>query len=88
MQGLSREVVNRIQALRKSSDLQLTDRIEVECRVSGALADAIARHDPLIRRETLAVRLDVTEQPGGTFVETYDVGEDQLVLAITVASRK
>jgi len=86
MKGFSREVVNRIQSLRKSSDLQLTDRIRVEYNARGDLNNAIELHESLICRETLAVQLDLAEQPSGSFVETFEVGEGQLILAITVVS--
>jgi isoleucyl-tRNA synthetase len=86
MHGLSREVVNRIQALRKSSDLQLTDRIRVEYNADGDLKEAVELQHSLIRRETLAVQLEFVEQPGGSFVEPFEVGEYHLIVAITVVS--
>jgi isoleucyl-tRNA synthetase len=55
--GLARETVNRIQNLRKSSQLELTDRIHVAYQATPALAAAIAAHREWIAAETLALSL-------------------------------
>lgn len=85
-QGYAREVVNRIQNMRKARDFELTDRIRVEYRASGALGDAIAEHGEFIRRETLAVDLDPADDPAGDSVEHFEIGEARLVLGIALAA--
>ena len=81
--GYAREAVNRTQSLRKSADLELTDRIVVEYRASPALAAAIEANADFIRSETLAVTLTATAEPAGDHVEPFSVGEETLVLAIS-----
>jgi len=83
-QGLAREVVNRIQMMRKSADLELTDRIRIEYRADGELKDAIQTHTKLICQETLALELNYSERPQGGFVESFDIGGHELTVAITV----
>ncbi|MFN7965489.1 MAG: class I tRNA ligase family protein [Acidobacteriota bacterium] len=60
-EGLARELINRIQSLRKELDLDYTDRIAVACEAApehaATLAALIARHGDLIAGETLAVEL-------------------------------
>ena len=58
MLGLSREVVSRIQALRKESGLEITDRIALVVRGSEKLLDAVKRNDAYIKAETLATVLE------------------------------
>ena len=53
----SRELVNRIQKLRKDSGLQVTDRIKLQIAASGGLVAAIDRHKPYILKETLGIEL-------------------------------
>ncbi len=53
-EGLAREVVNRIQNLRKELALALDDRILVRIQAEGELARAIVLHWDLIRGEVLA----------------------------------
>lgn len=54
-EGLARELVTRIQNVRKDSGLELDDRIEVTVTCDGALAEALQEHWPLISGEVLAV---------------------------------
>lgn len=85
-QGYAREVVNRIQNMRKARDFELTDRIRVEFRASDALLAAIEAHAGLIRRETLAVELEASDEPGGEPVEQFEIGGEQLLVSIALAA--
>ena len=82
-QGLAREVVNRIQSLRKKLDLNLIDRISVSYDSDGPLGGAISAHDAFIRRETLATRIELTKSPSGDIVETFTIHDSQLTLGLT-----
>ncbi|MHC4450819.1 MAG: isoleucine--tRNA ligase [Planctomycetota bacterium] len=54
MEGLAREVVNRLQGARKKLDLAYEARIEVSYAADGELAAAIEAHRDAIASETLA----------------------------------
>ena len=54
-EGLARELVTRIQNLRKERGLELDDRIEVSVGCDGELAAALEEHWELIAGEVLAV---------------------------------
>ncbi len=56
LEGLAREVVNRIQGLRKERDLALDDRIALGLEAEGDLARALDTHWDLIAGEVLATR--------------------------------
>jgi isoleucyl-tRNA synthetase len=60
-EGWAREVVHRIQAARKSADLDYADRIRVHYRADDELASAIAAHHDWIAHETLAIELTSSE---------------------------
>jgi isoleucyl-tRNA synthetase len=55
--GLSRELVSRIQALRKESGLEITDRIALSLRCSPKLLAAVKSSAEYITSETLATAL-------------------------------
>jgi isoleucyl-tRNA synthetase len=57
MLGLSRELVSRIQALRKESGYEITDRISLSIQGSEKLLDAVKKNDAYIKAETLATSL-------------------------------
>jgi isoleucyl-tRNA synthetase len=58
-EGVAREVVNRVQKLRKDTGLEVSDRIRLGVFGDDAdLADAMAACGELVRSETLAVELE------------------------------
>ena len=59
MLGLARELVSRIQALRKDTGLEITDRIALKIAGSEKLMHAVETHSDYIMQETLAMTLDI-----------------------------
>jgi isoleucyl-tRNA synthetase len=87
LEGLAREIVNRVQNLRKTADLDVSQRIVVTLRCGGALAEAASRPElaELIRGETLATDLRIV--PPGMSLPAEHVLEDSVddePLAVTL----
>ena len=70
-QGLAREMVNRIQNLRKQAGLHLTDRIHVEYCGTGTLDQVLRSHSEWICRETLARSLCASDSPAGEHMADF-----------------
>ncbi len=62
-EGLARELVNRIQNLRKDTSLEVTDRIHLALQASPALLSAAEIHRSFIQSETLSVSFDLLPLP-------------------------
>lgn len=60
-EGWARELVSRIQGLRKEQDLQVTDRIAVYYRLPTEADQAMSEFSDYVARETLAVELRESE---------------------------
>jgi isoleucyl-tRNA synthetase len=74
LEGLAREVVSRIQKLRRAADLDVTDRINVSWRSDDTnLTSAIERHRDEIAAEVLAVGITCTPDDDLTQVEIGDI---------------
>jgi isoleucyl-tRNA synthetase len=58
LEGLARELVNRVQRLRKDSGLEVQDRIALRVRSAGRVARAVEEHRDFIMGETLALTLE------------------------------
>ncbi len=72
-EGVARELVNRIQKIRKESGLALTDRIEVRLGGAENLAGSISEYKSYICAEILADSLTLDSDPaGGAEVEVND----------------
>jgi isoleucyl-tRNA synthetase len=61
VEGTARELVNRIQRLRKDSGLEVSDRIRVGVTASEEVRAAVESHRSFVMGETLAVELELTE---------------------------
>lgn len=60
-EGLARELVNRIQNLRKQSDFDVTDRISVQIEPQPDIAAAIQHFNDYICAETLATQITLAQ---------------------------
>jgi len=85
-EGFAREVVNRVQSMRKQANLNVTDRIVVRYRASERLGGAVGKYGDWIRNETLALRLEPAINPGGELVESYRIDDEELTVGIERAT--
>ncbi|MEN0003323.1 MAG: isoleucine--tRNA ligase [Bacteroidota bacterium] len=60
-EGMARELVNRIQNLRKDKDFNITDRITVQLQKDEVIEPAIAQFGDYIKGETLCIALELVE---------------------------
>lgn len=60
-EGIARELVNRIQNLRKDSGLEVTDRIALKVQKAEGLEDAISQNKSYITTETLTETLELAD---------------------------
>ena len=85
-EGLARELVNRVQKLRKDSGLQISDRIKLGFVADAELAAAIADHKDYIAGETLANDIEV--KPNGDLgmpiSEQYDIEGTPCAIGLAV----
>jgi len=88
LEGLSREVMRKIQQARKNADLKLDARIELSLFVEGKLLEAVKTHEETLVEETLTVSLTYAasaEAVKGTHTEVVtDVEEGKIGIGITV----
>ena len=73
-EGIARELVNRIQNLRKDSGFEVTDKIKVQLKRSGILEQAVRNNEAYIKSETLTESLGFEEEiQNGTAIEFDDI---------------
>ncbi|GAA3775462.1 isoleucine--tRNA ligase [Corallibacter vietnamensis] len=61
-EGIARELVNRIQNLRKDSGFEVTDRIDVKLQKEDSIVKAVSDNMDYIKTETLAEELEIIDQ--------------------------
>ena len=88
LEGLARDLVRKIQELRKQSGFAVEDRIRLFYEGDGILAEALERWRDYIATETLAVAVARGAAPDGASSETLQIeGHDLKVGVVRVAAR-
>lgn len=61
-EGIARELVNRIQNLRKESGFEVTDKIDIKILKDGLVENAVSNNEAYIKTETLTAELNFEEK--------------------------
>ncbi|MBN1758931.1 MAG: isoleucine--tRNA ligase [Chitinispirillaceae bacterium] len=80
-EGMAREFVNRIQNMRKTAGLEVSDRITIVATAPGSCAAALEEHREYICAETLAKSLCLDDTDTAE-KETVDVDGNEVAVAI------
>ena len=83
-EGLAREVIRRVNDLRKAAGLSISDRISLSYTASLKLADAIAANADYIQGETLTTELSVNSANAATDGHSASDEFDGETLTITI----
>jgi isoleucyl-tRNA synthetase len=71
-EGIARELVNRIQNIRKESGYEVTDKIDIKIQKDGFVENAVASNLKYIKAETLTAELDFEDILENGTVITFD----------------
>ncbi|MBE6205915.1 MAG: isoleucine--tRNA ligase [Rikenellaceae bacterium] len=82
-EGVARELINRIQNIRKESGFEVTDKIRVEIEAKDIVAGAIEHFAEYIASQTLAEEVIASAAPEGAIVVDSEVDEVALKIAVT-----
>ncbi len=84
-EGLAREFVRRVQDLRKTADLQISDRIRLYYQATPGLTEAVADFKDYIMAETLTVDLVASAPPDSAAASQAEFDGEQLTVGVEVA---
>ena len=86
LEGLSREVMRKIQQARKNADLKLDSKIHLSLHCEGKLLEAVRAHESTLKLETLSETVTFCTSPRdvtGTHQETAtDIEEGQITIGM------
>ncbi len=84
-EGIAREIVNRVQNIRKQSGFEVTDRISLIFSSSEATDEALREHADYISRQVLANSLDIaTVDPAAEGVSQLDIDDVNIYVKISL----
>jgi len=81
-EGLAREIVHRIQNLRKDAGFEIADRIKTYYAASAPLSAVMAAYAPYVQQETLSVALSSDAPEHGVHSETANIDGHEITLSV------
>lgn len=82
-EGMARELINRIQNIRKSSDFEITDKVRVELTSVPAVDDALASFGDYIAAQVLADSIVTVDTLEGDDVVRLDIDGTEVMARVT-----
>ena len=81
-EGYAREVISKLQTMRKEAGFEVTDRIRVTWAGDGELSAALEAFRDMISRTTLALSLERGEAEEGAVSREWDINGKKAVLSV------
>ena len=79
-EGFVREIISKIQTMRKEADFEVTDHIRVTYKGSEKAAKVFAEYKDQIGSEVLAVNIEENEPKG--YVKDWKINGEQVTLGV------
>ena len=79
-EGFVREVISKIQTMRKDSDFEVMDHIKVSCEGNDKIAKIITDNESTIKDETLADEVDTNFADGNT--KEWNINGEKVTLGV------
>lgn len=82
-EGMARELINRIQNIRKSSDFEITDKVNVEIEAKESVKAALDQFGDYIAAQVLADNIVAVASPEGENVSELDIDGEKILAKVT-----
>lgn len=82
-EGMARELINRIQNIRKSSDFEITDRVDVKLTGPDSVKDALDSFGSYIAGQVLAESIELVEELEGEDIVELDIDGEKVLASVT-----
>jgi len=83
-EGFTREIVRRIQSMRKELDLDVEQQITTKISISKEKQKMLKCWNDYIKQETRSQDLKYENKPTGKLVKTWDIDEDKATIGIDI----
>ena len=78
LEGLAREIVSKVQNIRKNKDFDIIDRIKIYYSCDEEVKESVNSYIDFIKKETLAEVIEIKENLN----ETYDINGHEVYLEV------
>jgi isoleucyl-tRNA synthetase len=83
IEGLAREIVRRVQAMRKNAEFNIEDRITTYYDVETEMSEVFQSWGDYIKAETLSIELVSGDPPDSAYTENHKIEDQSLTLGVT-----
>ncbi|TKG88003.1 isoleucine--tRNA ligase [Puteibacter caeruleilacunae] len=81
-EGIAREFINRIQNIRKESDFEVTDKVNLQIMKNENFDDAVLKHKDYISNQTLAASLTLVDSLKEENARKVDIDEVETLIMV------
>ncbi len=82
-EGMARDLINRIQNIRKASDFEITDKVSVELTPTESVKEALEQFEEYIAAQVLADDIRLVELTPGEDVTELDIDGEKILAKVT-----
>jgi len=82
-EGIARELVNRIQNIRKDSGYEVTDKIVIVLEDKDFIREAVNRHSSYISGQTLATSVGLAVKPEGKDIKEIEIDDIAILISVS-----
>ncbi|MCL0101720.1 DUF5915 domain-containing protein [Dehalococcoidia bacterium] len=86
LEGKAREVVHRIQNMRKAAGFDIADRIDLFYGGGGDVEAVFSEYGDYVQEEVLAEHLSAEPAPSTAYAETFDLEGAEIHIAVLRAA--
>ena len=79
-EGFIREIISKIQTMRKEADFEVMDKIVVYCQGNDKIAELLTSHREAIQLEVLALEVRIGETKG--YVKDWSINGEEVTLGV------
>ncbi|MCI8863546.1 MAG: isoleucine--tRNA ligase [Lachnospiraceae bacterium] len=79
-EGFIREIISKIQTMRKEADFEVMDKIVVYCQGNDKIAELLTSHREAIQSEVLALEVRIGETKG--YVKDWSINGEEVTLGV------
>ena len=84
-EGYAREVISKVQTMRKDAGFDVTDRIFVTCQGDADVENAVRQYQDMIVSGVLALDVAMAPAPEGAYAQEWDINGKKAVLSVKKA---
>ncbi len=82
-EGFAREVISKLQTMRKDAGFEVTDRVHVSFTADNEVAKALRQHEAMVKDVVLAVSLTEGQPLEDAYTQNWDINGKEATLSVS-----